>query len=173
MNSELEALVAAAEQIAGGADPETVMAQLPAPTRIVFAAIALAAADRAVSMVNIAQVGQLSRGSAYNHHRDLIDRVRGALPALVARQLGGDSDAKGIAEVLADIQKRDETIARLRQDLTDAHSKQEAALSYARALHAQVKPTYTQAADERTKKVRHLRPVTQPAAPAEEAGDLT
>lgn len=137
------------------------MKELPVPLRATLALVALAAADKPINGVNMAQVGGYSRGTAAVKHKATLDTLVRSVPVVVGVQLQRTSETPTISELAAQIRNRDNTIADLRAQLSDARHDLDVVLAYARDLHNHVQLEHDQIAAEKAKKVRLLRPVTE------------
>ncbi|HET6483562.1 MAG TPA: hypothetical protein VFG35_26465 [Actinoplanes sp.] len=160
------AAAAYAEATRGGADANELgnhLGNVPVPTRLMLAAAILAAADKPVSTVSLCQVAGVSRGSTYNHHKEAMASIRENIPVLVRAQLAALGETPSAAELFDRVRERDETIRELRAELKAARRERNAALAYARDLHERLRPEFEAIAREKQEKVRHLRPLPEPA----------
>lgn len=105
-----------------------------------------------------------ARSAAYRDHSDLMAKLKDLIPALVNAQLESVRRDVSVTQLVADLEKANNTIAEERARRQAAELELESATNYARELHWQLKPEYEAALRERTEKVRPLRPVVPPEA---------
>jgi hypothetical protein len=133
----------------------------PVVLKAALAAVTLAAADRPVNRVTIAEAAGFSRGTAYRHSKDAINAIIAVAPRIAAELLDLPSKGLTAADYSNAVQNRDQTIATLRNQLAEAIRERDVVLAYARDLHQQLAPEYHKIKSEKAEKVRHLRPVDQ------------
>lgn len=145
--------------------PSEVIAEfrsLPVVLRAALGAIALAAADRPLNGVTLAAAAGFSRGTAYRHNREAINRLVEFAPALVDSMLNRTEEGSSLTILNANLRQRDKTIAELRERLRASEKECEMALAYARDLFETVSSEMREIAAEKANKVRPLR-VVEPA----------
>lgn len=157
----------------GTAELSRHLSNIPVPARLVLAAAILAAADKPVSTVNLCQVAGVSRGSAYNHHQDVMASIRESLPVLVRAQLAVLGETPSAAELFEQVRERDESIRQLRDTVATLRQDRDTALAYARDLHERLRPEFEAIAREKREKVRPLRAVPAPFRRARRPGEVT
>jgi hypothetical protein len=140
------------------------LSRVPVPTRLVLAAAVLAAADKPVSTVNLCAVAGVSRGSAYNHHKDQMNAIRQHVPVLVRAQLGMLGATTQTAELYEQLRDRERSIERLRAEVRALKSERDTALAYARDLHERLRPELEAIEQEQAAKVRPLRIIADPTS---------
>lgn len=139
---------------------------VPVRLRAALAVAYLTGADAPLSEKNLAQAGGYSRTTAKAQHGDAIEILRTALPTIFDQLRDQVRTGVNVAEVTAQLQAANKTIATLREQLVAARSEREAAVGYARDLHRQLKPEYEELLRTRAERVidatPRLRPVPSP-----------
>lgn len=132
---------------------------LPVVLRAALGAVALAAADQPLNGVTLAAAASFSRGTAYRHNREAINLLIAHAPALVHSMLDNIENGPSLTDLNAELRRRDQTIAELREKLRASEAEREMALAYARDLFEAVSSEMREIAEEKAKKVRPLRVV--------------
>lgn len=161
-DSSIDALIRAARRVAAGEPLTTeLMADeaVPAALRLVIAAVTLTAADQPVNKKAITTAAPTARSATYRDHSELLEAAKDVLPAFVQAQLALVGSTATVSSLAADLENayriiRDERSRRVAAEERLAH-----VASYARELHAQLKPERDALLRERAEKVRTLRPV--------------
>lgn len=138
---------------------------VPAALRLVLAAVALTAADRAVNKKSIAAAAPAARSATYRDHAELLEQVKTLIPALVQAQLGLVGTHVSASELARQLENANNIIHDERQLRETAEKRLGEIASYARELHWKLKPEYEATLRERIEKVRPLRSL--PAADAD------
>lgn len=108
----------------------------PVPVRALVAAVLMCARGTAPSRLGMAKVGGYSYGSSQNNYADLLDALVDRLPHVVGEMVPADSvDPAAAAKLRDDLQQRDATIKRLRDEIADLKERHEHVRRYALALH--------------------------------------
>lgn len=161
----LEAVATAAADWHDNRDRDRFVAALrplPSEVRALLAVVALAAAHRPLSQSAVATAAGLSRGSAYAKKRDEMDLLHTAASGLAAGLLDAQRDGPTVADLAEQLQRRDQEIARLRQQLGAARHDRDLVLAYARRLHEQLRPEYEENLRTRKERVRDITPRLRP-----------
>lgn len=153
-------IAAAAHAAASGSSStfRQAWANVPVPLRATIAVAYLTGADAPLSENNVAKAGGYSRTTAKAKHGDTIEILRAALPAVLDKLSGTVRDGVSVAEVTAELQAAHQTIATLREQLAASQAERDAAISYARDLHRQLKPEYEENLRTRAERVIDVTP---------------
>ncbi len=140
-------------------DSEQAWQSLPVLQRLLLAAAVNAATGRPLSVLGVCETAGVSRGSAYNHHKESMAQILAMMPALVDLMVAEHTDVPSASELAEQVQQRDARIAELRRENQQLKRDRDEVSAYARALHAQVKEEFDIVASEKARKVRRLRPL--------------
>lgn len=169
MNDQIVSQIATAAQAALEEDDRafrTAWAAVPVPLRAALGVAYLTGADAPLSENNVAKIGGYSRTTAKSKHGEMLELLRAAVPAVLMRLSGTARTGIDVAQLSAELQAANETIASLREQLAVARAERETALSYATDLHRQLKPEYEDLLRTRAERVvdvtPRLRPVPSP-----------